>query len=58
VLGLSTAPGADHDPGDAAPLVATAMAGGIVAEAMAGGTGWETLTPLLGTRPAARKDDS
>jgi CheY-like chemotaxis protein len=56
VLGLS-AP-ADRSPGDAAPLVATAMAGGVVAAAMAGGAGWETLAPLLGGRPAARKDES
>jgi CheY-like chemotaxis protein len=57
VLGLTTA-GADRSPGDAAPLVATAMAGGVVAAAMAGGAGWETLAPLLGSRPAARKDES
>jgi CheY-like chemotaxis protein/anti-sigma regulatory factor (Ser/Thr protein kinase) len=57
VLGLSTAAAADRPPGDAAPLVATAMAGGVVAAAMAGGAGWETLTPLLGNRPAARKDE-
>jgi signal transduction histidine kinase/DNA-binding response OmpR family regulator len=56
VLGLS-AP-ADRSSGDAAPLVATAMAGGVVAAAMAGGAGWETLAPLLGGRPAARKDES
>jgi hypothetical protein len=50
VLGLTQAAGAD--PGDAAPLVATALAGGVFAEAMAGGAGWETLAPLLGaTRP-------
>jgi len=46
VLGLTQTAGAD--PGDAAPLVATALAGGVVAEAMAGGAGWETLAPLLG----------
>jgi hypothetical protein len=34
------------------------MAGGVVAEAMAGGAGWETLAPLLGNRPAARRDES
>jgi signal transduction histidine kinase/CheY-like chemotaxis protein len=50
VLGLTAATHAD--PSDAAPLVATAMAGGVMAEAMAGGAGWETLAPLLGTRPA------
>jgi len=50
VLGLTQTAGAD--PGDAAPLVATALAGGVFAEAMAGGAGWETLAPLLGaTRP-------
>jgi signal transduction histidine kinase/CheY-like chemotaxis protein len=58
VLGLSAAAGVDRSPGDAAPLVATAMAGGVVAEAMAGGVGWETLAPLLGNRPAARRDES
>jgi CheY-like chemotaxis protein len=58
VLGLTTAGGVDRSPGDAAPLVATAMAGGVVAAAMAGGAGWETLAPLLGGRPAARKDES
>jgi signal transduction histidine kinase/CheY-like chemotaxis protein len=57
VLGLSTAAGGHLAAGDATPLVATAMAGGVVAEAMAGGAGWETLAPLLGTRPAARKDE-
>jgi signal transduction histidine kinase/DNA-binding response OmpR family regulator len=56
VLGLSAAGGA-LAAADAAPLVATAMAGGVVAEAMAGGAGWETLAPLLGARPAVRKDD-
>jgi signal transduction histidine kinase/CheY-like chemotaxis protein len=55
ILGLTQTPGAD--PGDAAPLVATALAGGVVAEAMAGGAGWETLAPLLGTRPTTGKDD-
>jgi CheY-like chemotaxis protein len=58
VLGLTATGGPDREPGDAVPLVATAMAGGFVAEAMAGGAGWETLAPLLGTRPATRKDDS
>jgi signal transduction histidine kinase/DNA-binding response OmpR family regulator len=57
VLGLTATRGSDREPGDAAPLVATAMAGGFVAEAMAGGSGWETLAPLLGNRCAARKDD-
>jgi signal transduction histidine kinase/DNA-binding response OmpR family regulator len=57
VLGLSAAAGADRNAVDAAPLVATAMAGGVVAEAMAGGAGWETLAPLLGGRPGVRKDD-
>ena len=53
VLGLTQAAGAD--PSDAAPLVATALAGGVVAEAMAGGAGWETLAPLLGaTRPSSK----
>jgi len=50
VLGLTQAAGAD--PGDAAPLIATAMAGGVLAQAMAGGAGWETLAPLLGAHPA------
>jgi signal transduction histidine kinase/CheY-like chemotaxis protein len=50
VLGLTATAGADVS--DAAPLVATAMAGGVLAEAMAGGAGWESLAPLLGTRPA------
>ncbi|GIE93572.1 ATP-binding response regulator [Paractinoplanes rishiriensis] len=50
VLGLSAAALADGDP---APLVATAMAGGVVAEAMSGGPGWENLAPLLSTRPTA-----
>jgi signal transduction histidine kinase/CheY-like chemotaxis protein len=54
VLGITAAAGVD--PADAAPLVATAMAGGVLAEAMAGGAGWETLAPLLGRRPQARKD--
>ncbi|MCA2215230.1 response regulator [Jidongwangia harbinensis] len=53
VLGLTTTPGAD--PRDTAPLVATAMAGGVVAEAMAGGAGWASLAPLL-RRRTARKD--
>jgi CheY-like chemotaxis protein len=57
VLGLTATGGADREPGDAVPLVATAMAGGFMAEAMAGGSGWEALAPLLGTRPAPRKDD-
>jgi CheY-like chemotaxis protein len=56
VLGLTATPGAD--PADAAPLIATAMAGGVLAEAMAGGAGWETLTPLLGARSTSRKDNS
>jgi signal transduction histidine kinase/DNA-binding response OmpR family regulator len=54
VLGLTQTAGADL--GDAAPLIATAMAGGVVAEAMAGGAGWESLAPLLGTRPASERD--
>jgi signal transduction histidine kinase/CheY-like chemotaxis protein len=54
VLGLTQAAGADA--GDAALLVATAMAGGVVAEAMAGGAGWETLAPLL-RRPTTGEDD-
>jgi signal transduction histidine kinase/DNA-binding response OmpR family regulator len=58
VLGLSAAAGADRAPGDAAPLVATAMAGGVLATAMAGGAGWETLAPLLGARSATRRDES
>jgi CheY-like chemotaxis protein len=57
VLGLTAVGGADREPGDAVPLIATAMAGGFVAEAMAGGSGWETLAPLLGTRPTSWKDD-
>jgi signal transduction histidine kinase/DNA-binding response OmpR family regulator len=48
VLGLTAADGVEREPGDAAPLVATAMAGGVVATAMAGGAGWEALAPLLG----------
>jgi CheY-like chemotaxis protein len=58
VLGLSAATGAELAPGDAAPLVATAMAGGVVAEAMAGGVGWESLAPLLGMRTAPRHTTS
>jgi signal transduction histidine kinase/CheY-like chemotaxis protein len=58
VLGLTAAAGADRDPGDAAPLVATAMAGGVVATAMAGGAGWEALAPLLGGSATAVKDGS
>jgi signal transduction histidine kinase/DNA-binding response OmpR family regulator len=54
VLGLTTLAGADPDA--AAPLVATAMAGGVLAEAMAGGAGWEALAPLLGRRPATRTE--
>jgi CheY-like chemotaxis protein/two-component sensor histidine kinase len=53
VLGLSAAALAERSPGHAAPLVATAMAGGVVAEAMAGGARWESLAPLLGSRPPA-----
>jgi signal transduction histidine kinase/DNA-binding response OmpR family regulator len=53
VLGLTASAGAD--PGDAAPLVATAMAGGVLAEAMAGGSGWAALAPLLGGRRTARR---
>ncbi|MEV6635585.1 response regulator [Actinoplanes sp. NPDC051470] len=52
VIGITAASGAD--PADAAPLVATAMAGGVLAEAMAGGTGWEALAPLLGRRSRGR----
>jgi signal transduction histidine kinase/CheY-like chemotaxis protein len=61
VLGLSAAA---LTPGDPAPLVATAMAGGVVAEAMSGGPGWESLAPLLGARspathqPPGRADES
>jgi signal transduction histidine kinase/DNA-binding response OmpR family regulator len=53
VLGLSAAALAAHPAGDTAPLVATAMAGGVVAEAMAGGVGWENVSPLLGGRTSA-----
>ncbi|GAA2671079.1 response regulator [Actinoplanes palleronii] len=53
VLGLSAAALSDREPGDTAPLIATAMAGGVVAEAMAGGAGWDSLAPLLGRHPAA-----
>ncbi len=56
VLGLTAAAGVEREPGDAAPLVATAMAGGVVATAMAGGAGWETLAPLLGGSVTAAKD--
>ena len=56
VLGLAAAAGGERRPGDAAPLVATAMAGGVVATAMAGGAGWETLAPLLGGSGTAAKD--
>ncbi len=56
VLGLTAAAGVVREPGDAAPLVATAMAGGVVATAMAGGAGWETLAPLLGGSVSAAKD--
>jgi CheY-like chemotaxis protein len=55
VLGLTAAAGSDSSA--ASPLVAAAMAGGVLAEAMAGGAGWETLAPLLGARPALRKDN-
>ncbi len=55
-LGLSATGGA-RAAEDTAPLVATAMAGGVVAEAMAGGAGWEMLAPLLGARRAAQEDD-
>jgi CheY-like chemotaxis protein len=57
VLGLSTGGGAGPAPGHTAPLVATAMAGGVVAAALAGDTGWATLAPLLGARSAARTDE-
>ncbi|MFI1989283.1 response regulator [Actinoplanes sp. NPDC020271] len=53
VLGLSAAALAERAPGDTAPLIATAMAGGVVAEAMAGGAGWDSLAPLLGHHPAS-----
>jgi signal transduction histidine kinase/DNA-binding response OmpR family regulator len=56
VLGLSTA-GGGLPSGHTAPLVATAMAGGVVAAALAGGSGWATLAPLLGARLAARRDE-
>ncbi|MFI7544616.1 response regulator [Actinoplanes sp. NPDC049599] len=56
VLGLTAAAGVERPPGDAAPLVATAMAGGVVATAMAGGAGWETLAPLLGGSGTAARD--
>jgi hypothetical protein len=56
VLGLTAAAGLTREPGDAGPLVATAMAGGVVATAMAGGAGWETLAPLLGGSGMAAKD--
>ncbi|GAA3907551.1 response regulator [Actinoplanes auranticolor] len=58
VLGLTAAAGVAREPGDAAPLVATAMAGGVVATAMAGGAGWEALAPLLGGSGTAMKDGS
>ncbi|GIF10388.1 response regulator [Actinoplanes teichomyceticus] len=53
VLGLSAAALTEREPGDTAPLIATAMAGGVVAEAMAGGAGWDSLAPLLARHPAA-----
>ncbi|WP_436527060.1 ATP-binding response regulator [Actinoplanes sp. HUAS TT8] len=53
VLGLSAAALSERAPGDTAPLIATAMAGGVVAEAMAGGAGWDSLAPLLGHHPAS-----
>ncbi|BCY14439.1 response regulator [Actinoplanes sp. L3-i22] len=52
ILGLSSAALAERAPGDNAPLIATALAGGVVAEAMAGGAGWDSLAPLLGHHPA------
>ena len=58
VLGLSAAALADHAAGESAPLVATAMAGGMVAEAMAGGAGWANLSPLMGGRPSEPKPAS
>jgi signal transduction histidine kinase/DNA-binding response OmpR family regulator len=57
VLGLTAADGVEREPGDTAPLVATAMAGGVVATAMAGGAGWETLAPLLGGSGTGAKDE-
>jgi hypothetical protein len=54
VLSLTAGPGSD--PADAGSLVAAAIAGGVLAEAAAYGTGWETLAPLLGTRPVPRKE--
>ena len=56
VLGLTAAAGVAREPGAAAPLVATAMAGGVLATAMAGGAGWEALAPLLGGSGTAAKD--
>ena len=56
MLGLTAADGVEREPGDTAPLVATAMAGGVVATAMAGGAGWETLAPLLGGSGTGAKD--
>ncbi|MEU8610828.1 response regulator [Actinoplanes sp. NPDC048791] len=58
VLGLTAAAGQLREPGDAAPLVATAMAGGVVATAMAGGAGWEALAPLLGGSGTGTKADT
>jgi CheY-like chemotaxis protein len=57
VLGLTGAAGMQREPGAAAPLVATAMAGGMVATAMAGGAGWEALAPLLGGSGITAKDN-
>jgi signal transduction histidine kinase/DNA-binding response OmpR family regulator len=57
VLGLTAAAGTQREPGAAAPLVATAMAGGMVATAMAGGAGWEALAPLLGGSGITAKDN-
>ena len=55
VLGLTATAGSDSSA--AAPLVATAIAGGVLAEAMAGGAGWEMLAPLLGVRRSRGPSD-
>ncbi len=58
VLGLSAAALSDRTRRETAPLVATAIAGGVVAEAMNGGTGWESLAPLISTRPEPGADQA
>ncbi|GAA3337736.1 hypothetical protein GCM10020358_15150 [Amorphoplanes nipponensis] len=57
VLGLTGVAGPERRAGTAAPLVATALAGGVLATAMAGRAGWETLAPLLAGSATAGPDE-